>query len=127
MAEDQRMLTELDEQGVLLVTMNRPERKNAFDEIQWDALNDTLAEAEKDPRVAVVVLTGAGGNFSSGADLGGMSGESPPPREDGFPSAFFAAEARLLAFPKTDADGGHGGRRGRRLYNRDRLGHCVRR
>jgi enoyl-CoA hydratase/carnithine racemase len=93
-------LTDLDEQGVLLLTLNRPERKNAFDEKQWDAFCDALIAAEQDPRVAVVVLTGAGGNFSSGADLGGMSGQTPAPRDDGFPSAFFAAEARLLAFAK---------------------------
>lgn len=100
MSDEARILKELDEHGVLLLTMNRPQRKNAFDETQWDALCEALKEADENPQVAVVVLTGAGGNFSSGADLGGMSGQSPPPRDDGFPSAFFAAEAKLLAFPK---------------------------
>ena len=95
-----RMLTELDEHGVLLITMNRPERKNAFDEAQWDALTTALREAEADPRVAVVVLTGAGGHFSSGADLGAFGGGERPQREDGFASGFFAAEATLLAFAK---------------------------
>lgn len=98
--DEDRMLTQLDEHGVLLVTMNRPGRKNAFDEIQWDAFERVLAEAEADPRVAVVVLTGAGGNFSSGADLGAFGGGPPPEREDGFASGFFAAEARILAFSK---------------------------
>ncbi|MHA7836431.1 MAG: enoyl-CoA hydratase/isomerase family protein [bacterium] len=96
----ERMLTELDEQGVLLVTMNRPARKNAFDEAQWDALARTLGEAEADKRVAVVVLTGAGGNFSSGADLASFGGGPPPPRDDGFASGFFAAEAKVLSFSK---------------------------
>lgn len=94
------MQTELDEQGVLLVTMNRPKKKNAFDEEQWDALERVLREAEDDPRVAVVVLTGAGGNFSSGADLGAFRSGPRPPREDGFASGFFAAEARVLGFAK---------------------------
>ena len=98
--DDARVLTELDEHGVLLVTMNRPERKNAFDETQWDAFERALAEAESDPRVAVVVLTGAGGNFSSGADLSSFGGGPPPKRSDGFASGFFAAEARILGFSK---------------------------
>lgn len=100
MAEESRMLTELDEHGVLLITMNRPHKKNAFDDPQWDALADTLRSAEADPRVAVVVLTGAGGNFSSGADLSAMGGSRPPARTDGFASGFFACEAGLLAFGK---------------------------
>ncbi len=98
--DEARMLKTLDEHGVLLLTMNRPARKNAFDEAQWDALTDALREAEADPRVAVVLLTGAGGNFSSGADLGAFGGGERPPREDGYASGFFAAEATLLAFAK---------------------------
>jgi enoyl-CoA hydratase/carnithine racemase len=95
-----RVLTELDEHGVLLITLNRPSRKNAFDDAQWDAFADALEAADADPRVAVVVLTGAGGNFSSGADLSGMSGGEREPRSDGYASGFFACEATLLAFAK---------------------------
>lgn len=99
MTEEPRMIQELDEHGVLLVKMNRPRKKNAFDEEQWDALTDVLTKAEEDRRVSVVVLTGAENNFSSGADL---SGSRPPaePRPDGHASAFFAAEAKLLSFEK---------------------------
>lgn len=100
MSEESRILTELDEHGVLLVTLNRPRKKNAFDDAQWDALADALTTAEQDPAVAVVVLTGAGGNFSSGADLGEMRGGDLAPRTDGFESGFFAAEAKLLSFAK---------------------------
>jgi enoyl-CoA hydratase/carnithine racemase len=99
-ADETRMLTELDEHGVLLITMNRPKKKNAFDDPQWDALADQLRRAEVDPRVAVVVLTGADGNFSSGADLSGMRGGNPEPRSDGFSSGFFACESALLKFAK---------------------------
>ena len=60
MSEEPRLLQDLDEAGVLLVTLNRPKKKNAFDEAQWDALADALNEAREDPRVAVVLLTGAG-------------------------------------------------------------------
>jgi len=64
----------LDEEGVLLLTLDRPARKNAFDEAQWDALAASLDRAREDPRVAVVVLTGAGGHFSSGVDLAAFTG-----------------------------------------------------
>ncbi|MAG30523.1 MAG: enoyl-CoA hydratase [Deltaproteobacteria bacterium] len=100
MSEESRMITELDEHGVLLITMNRPRKKNAFDDRQWDALAEALSEADADPRVAVVVLTGAGGNFSSGADLSGMGEARTEPRSDGHASGFFACEAKLLAFEK---------------------------
>jgi enoyl-CoA hydratase/carnithine racemase len=100
MSEEPVVLTERDEEGVLLVTLNRPRRKNAFDEAQWDALAQTLDEAREDPRVAVVVLTGAGGNFSSGVDLSSFGGDPPPPRADGKPSGFFACVDSLFAFDK---------------------------
>ena len=100
MSEEERVLQELDEHGVLLITLNRPRKKNAFDDPQWDALADALRDAEANPAVAVVVLTGAGGNFSSGADLSGMGGGRPEPRTDGFASGFFACEAAILAFGK---------------------------
>lgn len=100
MSEESRILTELDEHGVLLITLNRPRKKNAFDDPQWDALCEALVAAEADPKVAVVVLTGAGGNFSSGADLSAMRGGETAPRSDGFTSGFFACEAKLLSFGK---------------------------
>lgn len=57
------------EDGVLTLTLNRPAKKNAFSREQWAAFADALAGAQADRGVAVVVLTGAGGNFSSGTDL----------------------------------------------------------
>lgn len=100
MSDDRTVLTELDAEGVLRVTLNRPERKNAFNEAQWDALACTLAEAREDPACAVVVLHGAGGNFSSGVDLSSFGSERPPPRADGKPSAYFACVDSLFEFDK---------------------------
>jgi len=90
MDDESRILSSLDEEGVLHLTLNRPKRKNAFDELQWDTFAAALDEARDDPRVAVIVLSGAGGNFSSGADLASMGGDPPPPRADGKPSGYFA-------------------------------------
>jgi enoyl-CoA hydratase/carnithine racemase len=100
MSEAPRVLTELDDEGVLLVTLSRPQKKNAFDDAQWDAFAATLHEAAADPRVAAVLLTGAGGNFSSGVDLASFTGGARPPRSDGFASAFHACEAAVLGFEK---------------------------
>lgn len=60
-------------EGVATIVMNRPERKNAFDRAQYDALAAALASLDADSDVRVAVLTGAGGAFSSGQDLKEMT------------------------------------------------------
>lgn len=60
--------------GVLTITLNRPERKNAINGTMWRELLATFDEASTDPGVRVVVITGAGGAFCSGADLAPGSG-----------------------------------------------------
>jgi len=57
---------------VLLLTLNRPDRLNALNRpMQW-ALEAQYAEAAADPNVRVIVITGAGRAFCSGADVGGL-------------------------------------------------------
>ncbi len=85
--------------GVLLLTLNRPEKKNAFDDPQWDGLRDALNAARQDPAVAVVVLTGAGGDFSTGQDLTAF-GASAADRDDGLPSGFYGCAEAVAAFDK---------------------------
>jgi len=55
--------------AVALITLNRPEALNAFDQAMASDLLNALGEASADPAVRVVVLTGAAGRFSAGADL----------------------------------------------------------
>lgn len=55
--------------GVLLLTLNRPDKKNAFNAEQWKALAAELDAAREDDDVTVVALTGAGADFSAGQDL----------------------------------------------------------
>lgn len=55
--------------GILLLTLNRPDKKNAFNSEQWEALAAELDAARKDDDVTVAVLTGSGGDFSAGQDL----------------------------------------------------------
>jgi enoyl-CoA hydratase len=56
---------------VTVLTIDRPERRNAVDLDTVEALGDAL-EAAVEARARVVVLTGAGGHFCAGADLGGV-------------------------------------------------------
>lgn len=66
-----------DHDGVRTLTLNRPERKNAINLELWAALSDSLGAAGNDPDVRAVVLTGAGGAFSSGGDISGSSNGHP--------------------------------------------------
>lgn len=56
--------------NVMLIVMNRPKARNAVNEALCLAVGDALEEADNDPNVRVVVLTGAGDKaFCAGADL----------------------------------------------------------
>jgi 2-(1,2-epoxy-1,2-dihydrophenyl)acetyl-CoA isomerase len=61
------------EDGVAVVAMNRPERRNALSGGMLRAMAAVLAACESDPAVACVVLTGAGGAFCAGGDVKGMA------------------------------------------------------
>lgn len=74
---DQVLLTS-DHDGVRTLTLNRPERKNAIDARLWIELADALRDAKRDHDLRALVLTGAGGAFCSGADIG--TGEQLHPR-----------------------------------------------
>jgi len=58
--------------GSVILTLNRPERANSFNLEMVTELRHALAEAEKDPQVRCVVLTGAGDVFSAGQDISEM-------------------------------------------------------
>ncbi len=55
--------------GVLTLTLNRPDKRNALDTATLDALQAALAQAELDSQVRVVAIRGAGKDFCAGADL----------------------------------------------------------
>jgi 2-(1,2-epoxy-1,2-dihydrophenyl)acetyl-CoA isomerase len=56
-------------EGVVTITMNRPEKKNAINAPMWDELLAAFREVNDTEGDRVLVLTGAGGEFCSGADL----------------------------------------------------------
>jgi 2-(1,2-epoxy-1,2-dihydrophenyl)acetyl-CoA isomerase len=61
------------ENGVLTLTLNRPQARNAMSRAMNEALQQQLAQAELDPAVRCIVLTGAGNAFCAGGDVKGMA------------------------------------------------------
>jgi 2-(1,2-epoxy-1,2-dihydrophenyl)acetyl-CoA isomerase len=59
--------------GVLTLTLNRPQARNAMSRAMNEALAQQLAQAELDPVVRCIVLTGAGNAFCAGGDVKGMA------------------------------------------------------
>jgi enoyl-CoA hydratase/carnithine racemase len=61
------------ERDIALVTIERPERRNALSLSLWRQLRAILGDCEADPAVRCVILSGAGGNFCAGADISEFS------------------------------------------------------
>jgi 2-(1,2-epoxy-1,2-dihydrophenyl)acetyl-CoA isomerase len=89
--------------GVATITLNRPEKLNAFSAGMFEVIRNGLEAAEQDPDVRVVVFTGQGRAFSSGQDLterlpmgdDGRINLGPPLERDYNPLAL-----RLMRYPK---------------------------
>jgi enoyl-CoA hydratase/carnithine racemase len=64
--------------GVRILTMNRPEKRNALNTELTRALLEALRATDRDESVGCVVLTGAGPGFCAGADLGEFKGLADP-------------------------------------------------
>ena len=64
------------ENSVVTVTINQPEKKNAINSAMWDGLADIFREIASRTDDRVVVVTGAGNDFCSGADLSGRGGNA---------------------------------------------------
>jgi enoyl-CoA hydratase/carnithine racemase len=85
------LLTHL-EAGVLTLTFNRPQKKNAFTGEMYEQATRALLEADANDAVRVVVLSGAGGAFTAGNDLKDFL-EHPPTGEDSHVFRFLRALA----------------------------------
>jgi enoyl-CoA hydratase/carnithine racemase len=69
---------------ILTITLNRPDRLNAFNSTMREELLGVLDEADADDEVRVIIFTGAGRGYCAGADLGegGSTFDSGPEQED---------------------------------------------
>jgi enoyl-CoA hydratase/carnithine racemase len=78
MSNYQTILYDKQRHGVL-ITLNRPNALNAINEQLWNELDNALADAETDAEIRAVVITGAGGTFSTGEDISGNDPETAWP------------------------------------------------
>ena len=70
------------EDGIAVITLNRPEKRNAFDAEHYRMLSEAWTRVRDDPAIRVAIITGAGDKaFSSGADLKSFVGRSVPMSE----------------------------------------------
>ena len=114
---------------VAIVTLNRPEVRNAFDDVLIANLTKAFLELEKDETVRVVVLAGAGKAFCAGADLNWMKRMAGYGYEDNLKDANALADDAEDARPDVQADDRARARArlrrrrrpGRRLRHRHRL------
>lgn len=84
------------------LTIDRPAKKNAIDEAAWRAFAEIGAEVEADPDIAVVIVRGAGGVFSAGADISEFVAltSASPERRNAFADAVRGGEEALARIPK---------------------------
>ena len=92
----QEIVTE-QQDGVMQIRMQRPEKKNALTLAMYAGLTAALIEAERDPAMRVAVLTGSGDSFTSGNDLADFL--AAPPTGENSPVFQFLAALREFGKP----------------------------
>ncbi len=92
----------IDSRGVARLTMQRPERHNAFDEALIAELHAAVQRCAADPTVRVLLLQGAGKSFSAGADIGWMrrAAAAGPVENEADAQRFAAMLAAIAQCPK---------------------------
>jgi methylglutaconyl-CoA hydratase len=77
---DAVVLRSLDRRGVAVLTLNRPDKGNAYDQAMLDALNGEVTRLADDPAVRIVVLRASGRHFCVGAEIGAAAPTKEGPR-----------------------------------------------
>lgn len=70
------------EDGVQIVTMNRPDKKNALTAEMYKVLADAIEVADRTPEIRVTLYTGSGGSFTAGNDLGDFAKAGTAPVDE---------------------------------------------
>jgi len=65
-------ITTAEENSILTITLNRPEKRNALNDALVKSLKEVLREADSNERLRAIVIRGAGKDFCSGADLSAL-------------------------------------------------------
>jgi enoyl-CoA hydratase/carnithine racemase len=87
-------ITYAAEDGVAVVTLNRPDRLNAWTPVMEREVREAMRAASDDDAVKVIVLTGAGRGFCAGADMGTLTSIQSGGRQATAPTGPFDADAR---------------------------------
>jgi enoyl-CoA hydratase/carnithine racemase len=86
--------------GIAVLTLDRPAKRNAMTLAMWAAIPDLLARLAAEPRVRVLLVSGAGETFSAGADITELREVyADPHRADAYHATNVAAEEALAGFP----------------------------
>ena len=88
-------VTITDDRAVRVITINRPDRRNAVDSVTANALREAFEAFDADDTASVAVLTGAGGYFCAGADLKALSDGDKRPVGDTGPGPMGPTRMRL--------------------------------
>lgn len=78
---NESVLLDVGDDGVAVLTLNRPEQRNGWNPEMENRYFTTLEEIDRDPRVRVAVLTGAGKTFCPGVDSGRLDGLAGKPMD----------------------------------------------
>src|SRR5262252_1526171 len=62
---------------ILTIRMNRPEKKNALTGVMYTAMTQALAQADRDPAVRVILITGTSDCFTAGNDIADFAAARP--------------------------------------------------
>ncbi|MFC1412114.1 enoyl-CoA hydratase/isomerase family protein [Streptacidiphilus sp. N1-12] len=90
----------LGDDGVAVLTIDRPEKRNALTGAMWAALPELLRRLAGEPGLRVLLVTGAGGTFSAGADIAELREVyADPASADAYHAVNVRAEEALAAFP----------------------------
>jgi methylglutaconyl-CoA hydratase len=102
MSDENPVLLDISAEGVAMVTLNKPELKNAFDEAMIEALSETFETLRVADGVRIVYIKGAGTTFCAGADLAWMERQSRHDDAENEADAFALATMlnRLYTLPQ---------------------------
>ena len=91
----------LGEDGIAVLTLDRPAKRNALTSAMWGALPGLLGQLAAEPGLRVLLVTGAGGTFSAGADIAELRDVyADPDSADAYHAVNVRAEEALADFPR---------------------------
>ena len=107
---NQTISLSIDDNGICSVTLNRPEIRNAFNDVMIKEITEALVMLESSRQVRIIVLQGAGKSFCAGADINWMRRMADYDEDQNYRDASLMSDMmdRLYRFPKPTLAHVHG-------------------